>query len=153
MGGGTTGVLVQTAEPVAVATGSAHKNPKHDVDAPGTHIPVPSQLRGTTLPLSTEQIWPQEVLVRFWQEPLPSHIPLVPQIETLSLTHMLAGSAPPALTLLQVPRTDPAQVLQLPVQAEAQHTPWAHTPGLPHSDAITHVSPTAFLASHFLPEQ
>jgi hypothetical protein len=36
-----------------------------------------------------------------------------------------------------------AQDWQVPVQAVAQHTPWAQKPEL-HSDAVVHVTPSAF---------
>jgi hypothetical protein len=63
----------------------------------------------------------------FWQAPLPSHLPLVPQVDAPASVHWVAGvGACPAGTCLQVPTLpDRLQAVQVPVQALLQQTPFA----------------------------
>ena len=63
----------------------------------------------------------------FWHPPVPSHMPLVPQVAAPESVHWVAGvGACPAGTCLQVP-TVPVrlQAVQVPVQALLQQTLFA----------------------------
>lgn len=114
---------------------------------PATHAPMPLHDIATVLVISIEHVVPQLVLVGwYWQPPAPLHLPFVPHNETLSFTHTPAGSAPSAATFSHVPALAPAHVLQLPVQAVAQHTPWAQIPEA-HWLSPPHMLAFAFFAT------
>jgi hypothetical protein len=60
----------------------------------------------------------------FWQPPLPSHLPLVPQLAAFWSVQMLRTSGLPAATATHLPGIiGSAQVRQAPVQALSQQTP------------------------------
>ena len=70
----------------------------------------------------------------FWQPPLPSHLPLVPQVAAAWTAHIARGSGLPLATGMQRPGDDAsAQLRQAPVQAFSQQTlstqkPETHSP-------------------------
>jgi len=58
-----------------------------------------------------------------WQPPLPSHLPLVPQVDCGIAAHMLRGSRVPAAVGVQRPIVAAsAQLRHAPVQAWSQQT-------------------------------
>jgi hypothetical protein len=75
----------------------------------------------------------------FWQLPLPSHLPLVPQVDAGCTAHIARGSGVPATTGVQWPGDDAsAQLQHSPVQAPSQHRPSTQKPDrhsvpFPHS--------------------
>lgn len=76
---------------------------------------------------------------------MPSHSPLVPQVEAAEVAHWVAGlGAWPAGIALHVPALPAtAQDMQVPVQAVAQQTPcWQRFDE--HSDPAEHVVPFGF---------
>src|SRR4029079_19738920 len=78
------------------------------------------------------------------QPPMPSHAPVVPQVEAAWLTHMPCGSGFPASVGQQV--AGPPSCLQLtqePVHPTLQQTPSAQKPE-PHSLALAQGMPFAF---------
>lgn len=63
----------------------------------------------------------------FWQMPVPSHLPLVPQVAGPMSMHRARGSAAPMADTVHLPML-PArlQLRQAPVQAVLQQTPSTH---------------------------
>lgn len=77
----------------------------------------------------------------FWQAPLPSHTPFVPQDAAPASLHVPAGSLLPAGTLEHVPSNPfTLQALHAPVQVVLQQTPWAQCPDW-HWLSVWHVRP------------
>jgi hypothetical protein len=63
----------------------------------------------------------------FWQPPLPSHLPLVPQFCALLSLQTARTSGLPAAIAMQWPGDEgSAQLRQAPVQALSQQTPSTH---------------------------
>ena len=72
--------------------------------------------------------------------------PVWSQLAAPLSVHVPAGSVPPAGTGRQVPAApadDVAQVMHVPVQVVAQHTPWAQMP-LVHSGPLAQAAPFDF---------
>jgi hypothetical protein len=87
----------------------------------------------------------QTVVVPYsWHLPVPSHLPLVLQLLAPLSVQVAEGSAPPAVTGLQVPALPAtAQDMQVPVQVVAQQTPcWQRL--VAHSDPDEHEVPFGF---------
>src|SRR5262249_7983318 len=77
----------------------------------------------------------------FWQPPEPSHLPLVPQVETSWVAQVLCGSEAPAATAVHLPSVwGSAHDLQPALQAELQQTPSAQKP-VAHSVPAAHGCP------------
>jgi hypothetical protein len=65
----------------------------------------------------------------FWQPPLPSHLPLVPQVDCGCTAHIPRVSGLPATTGMQRPGDDAsAQLQHAPAQALSQHRPSTQKP-------------------------
>ena len=78
------------------------------------------------------------------QPPMPSHAPVVPQVEASSLMHWPCGSGFPASVGQQVPcRLSWLQLTQAPVHPTLQQNPSAQKPE-PHSLALVHGMPFGF---------
>jgi hypothetical protein len=90
-----------------------------------THSPLALQTRSTRLSPPPQRAAPHdEPTGSRWQPPLPSQ-PLV----QAPAVHIPAGSAPPTGTLAHVPSwPGRAHERHDPLQAPAQHRPWAHCP-------------------------
>jgi hypothetical protein len=98
--------------------------PQEVIVVGGRQVPFPSQLRGPTevLPL---QVLPAQGVpeTHLRQAPEPSQLPSWPQLARVEAAHWLSGSMP-AGTAAQVPvLPGRLQAKQVPVHAEAQHTP------------------------------
>jgi hypothetical protein len=75
------------------------------------------------------------------QAPVPSHMPVEPQVEEASTGHSSRGSVP-SCAVTQLPTVPwPTQVRQVPVQAALQQTPSAQKP-LVHSPPVVHALPS-----------
>jgi hypothetical protein len=120
---------------------AAHRNGAHDCPATVSHLPAPSQRAEV---VSVEPLHPISLQIvpagNLSQAPVPSHMPVDPQVEAASTGHSSRGSVP-SWALTQVPTVPwPAQVTQTPVHALLQQTPSAQKL-LAHSAAIVHDAP------------
>jgi hypothetical protein len=121
-----------------------HSNGKQGMALGVTHFPAPSQVEAavkTVVPVG--QVEPRQVVpwTYFWQLPLPSHLPSVPQDAAPASLQVPCGSDAPTATLVQVPRVLlSAHDWQAPAQALLQQMPCAQKP-LPHSAAAAHEAP------------
>jgi len=108
-----------------------------------THAPAPSQCdSGVTLLVLALQLLAAQVTpaAYFWQPPIPSHLPLVPQVEVACVAQMPCGSGLLAGTDVQVPLPLKLQATHPPLQAVAQHTLSTQWPE-PHSASEVHAVP------------
>jgi hypothetical protein len=81
----------------------------------------------------------------FWQPPLPSQRPFVPQVVAPWSAQTPFVSTDPVASGVQWPIVEgSAQLLHAPVQAPSQHTPSTHMPER-HSVSPAHVTPRFFL--------
>jgi len=87
--------------------------------------PEPSQVKvENVVPDGSQVAWHWRPTAYFWQAPLPSHAPLVPQLAKPLSTQPPFGSGLPALTAEQVPsEPSTAQDMHKPWQVPPQHTP------------------------------
>jgi hypothetical protein len=129
-----------------------HWNGKQGPGAGVTQVPAPSQVEAavnTVVP--TGQLEPMQVVPcrYFWQAPLPSHFPSVPQEVAPWSLHIPAGSTALTGTLVQVPSALlSAQDWQAPPQAALQQIPCAQKP-LPHSAGAEQEAPLVLRPHEF----
>jgi len=107
-------------------------------------FPFPSQLRAE---VRVEPLVGQEAVTQvvpaayFWQAPLPSQTPSVPQVEAPLSEQVAWGSFAPAGTLVQTPsEVVSAHDWQAPLHALLQQYPWAQKLE-PHSALLAQVWP------------
>jgi hypothetical protein len=107
-----------------------------------TQAPAPSQVEACVSTLDVQlSALHTDPAAYFWQAPLPSHLPLVPQEATPMSVHMRRGSLLPPGVMVQVPGAEArAQLRQAPVQALLQQTPSTQKPER-HSPAPPQVWP------------
>jgi hypothetical protein len=107
-------------------------------------LPVPSQVEaGVATAVAAAQLAPMQVVPAryFWQAPLPSQWPLLPQDAAPASLQVFCGSVAPTATLVQVPsEVVSAQDWQAPVQALLQQIPCAQNP-LRHWAAVAQEAP------------
>ena len=117
-------------------------NGVHELVAGVTQVPVPLQFdAGWRVEVAQVCAMHCVPLAYFWQAPLPSQKPSLPQLAAPPLVHRAVGSAAPAGTSTQVPMCRVTlQELQRVVQAVLQQTPWAQNPEL-HEALVVQVAP------------
>src|SRR5262245_30021914 len=113
-------------------------------DWPGVvaQVPVPSQRKADVSVMPVHAISLQTVPAGYLSHsPVPSHMPVEPQVDAASTGHSSRGSVP-SCAVTQVPTVPcPAQVMQTWSQAALQQTPSAQKP-LAHSPPIAHAVPS-----------
>ncbi len=135
---------MQSASPLQMVRqrpSAAQLNGAQDWPGVETQVPLPSQ-RNADVSVETEHpISLQTVPAgNLSQAPVPSHIPVEPQVDAASTGHSSRGSVP-SWALTQVPTVPwPAHVAQTPVQALLQQTPSTQKL-LAHSADIAHEVP------------
>jgi hypothetical protein len=102
-------------------------NGVHEEVAGVTQVPVPLQVE-VGWKVEVAQLWPMHWVppAYFWQAPLPSQKPSLPQLVIPASVQRALGSATPAGTSTQVPTwlgLVTSQELQRAVQAVLQQTP------------------------------
>jgi hypothetical protein len=120
----------------------AQLNGAHDWPGVEAQTPAPSQRKADVSVDPVQPISWQIVPAGYLSHaPVPSHMPVEPQVDAAATGHSSRGSVP-TCALTQVPTVPwPAQVTHTPVQAAPQHTPSAQKP-LAHSPAIAHEDPS-----------
>jgi hypothetical protein len=120
----------------------AQMNGAQDWPAVATQVPVPSHRNADVSRLLVHAISLQIVPAGYLsQAPVPSHMPVEPQVEEASTGHSSRGSVP-SCAVTQLPTVPwPTQVKQTPVQAALQQTPSEQKP-LAHSPAVAHALPS-----------
>jgi hypothetical protein len=86
----------------------------------------------------------------FWQLPLPSHLPFVPQLMGPWSVHLLLASTVPAAIGAQAPVPERLQASQPGHAAEPQQTPSTQKV-LEHSSPLTQLLPLAFCGTQLPP--
>jgi hypothetical protein len=116
-------------------------NGVHDCPAVVTHMPMPSQRNADVSVNPVHAISWQTVPAGYLSHaPVPSHMPVDPQVEAASTGHWSRGSVP-SCAFTHIPTVPwSAQVTHVPVHALLQQTPSAQKP-LAHSAAIAHELP------------
>jgi hypothetical protein len=113
----------------------AQLNGVHDWPGVGEQAPIPSQRNADVSVNPAQAISWQTVPAGYLSHaPVPSHIPVEPQVDVASTGHWSRGSVP-SWAVTQVPTVPwPAHVRHTPAHAAVQQTPSAQKP-LAHSPA------------------
>jgi hypothetical protein len=118
-----------------------HVNGTQDSEAPGAHVPMPSQ-RPPSASVDPLQIWLLQAVPGAYSRhaPAPLQNPSVPQLVMPASAHWFNGSWPAGIGV-HTPRVPAsAHEAQMPVHGPLQHTPCWHWPDW-HSAFAVHSTP------------
>jgi hypothetical protein len=132
---------------IAQAMPSQWKPAPQGAEAPAWQEPAPSQSRSSVATPPVHAAGAHTVpAAKRAQAPLPSQVPVVPQVEGALVAQVSCGSEPaitgPQAPFAPCPLAAAEQAWQAPVQAASQHTPSAQKPDV-HSVAAAHGEPGA----------
>jgi len=122
-----------------------HANGSHDVSDAARQVPAPSHTWAPVSVLPLHMVGAQLVPDGYRRhDPVPSHVPSVPQVGAPTSLQWFSGSWPVGTFTHDPAEPDSAHDLHVWSQSVAQQTPCAQKPES-QSDGAAHATPTGFL--------